>query len=46
MRVFFFFLTYFQYHPNKVILSQKGLFTAYLDIKLTAANTHAGDMER
>lgn len=29
-----------------VILSQKGLFTAYLDIKLTVANTNAGDMER
>lgn len=28
------------------ILSQKGLFTAYLDVKLTVADTNADDMEQ
>lgn len=43
MRVFFF--TYFWYHLDMMILSQKGLFTVYVDIKLTVANTNV-DVQR
>lgn len=34
------FFIHFWYHPDMMILSQKGLFTVYVDIKLTLANTN------
>lgn len=36
----FFFFTHFWYHLDMMILSQKGLFTVYVDIKFTVANTN------
>lgn len=35
-----FSFTHFWYLPDMMILSQKGLFTVYVDIKLTVANTN------
>lgn len=40
-----FSFTHFWYHPDMMILSQKGLFTVYVDIKLIVANTNV-DVER
>lgn len=35
-----FSFTHFWYLPDMTILSQKGLFTVYVDIKLIVANTN------